>query len=142
IHSGRVYFYDNLDLAMQLGRETGFPIAFYIFDHQCQTCLYRLGELYFDPTIVAKSRKFINVYVEVPKMRPRLSKLGISNSNLTVQFFLPGMRRLRVLDDAEKENLSHTYDLIFEKYHSLSPEERMKPPRPPKQFRMSPNQYR
>jgi hypothetical protein len=125
IHEDQVYFYDNIDLAIQISHETAVPLAFYLFDHTCRTCLYRLPELYRDADIVEASREYINVYVELPRLSKRVSRLGMMNSNLTVQFFLPSMRRLRVLDNAEKDNLLETYSLMLDYVESLSIEERL-----------------
>ncbi len=125
IHEDQVYFYDNIDLAIQIAHETVVPLAFYLFDHTCRTCLYQLPELYREPELVEASRDFINVYVELPRLSKRATSLGMMNSNLTVQFFLPSMRRLRVLDNAEKENLLETYGLMLDYVESLTIEERL-----------------
>jgi len=125
VHEDQVYFYDNIDLSIQISRETGVPLAFYLFDHTCRTCLYRLPELYRFAEVVEASRNFINVYIELPRQAKRATQLGMMNSNLTVQFFLPSMRRLRVLDNAEKENLIETYGLMLNYVESLSIEERL-----------------
>ncbi|MBC8366050.1 hypothetical protein H8E52_01435 [bacterium] len=124
-HEDQVYFYDNIDLAIQIAHETGVPLAFYLFDHTCRTCLYRLPVLYRDAEVVEQSRKFINVYVELPRQQRQASQLGMMNASLTVQFFLPSMRRLRVLDDAEKDNLLETYRLMLNYVENLSFEERL-----------------
>jgi hypothetical protein len=124
-HTERVYFYDQIELAIQISKETGYPLAFYLFDHTCRTCLYDLPELYTNPEVVEKSQKFINVYVELPRLEVYLSSYGMMNSGRTVQFFLPSMRRLRVLDSATVENLLETYDLMLNYVNSLTKEERL-----------------
>jgi len=125
IHPDRVYFYDDIDLAIQIAKETGYPLAFYLFDHTCSTCLYRLPQVYSLPEIVEKSRNFVNVYVELPRYAERVNALGMMNSSLTVQFFLPSMRRLRVLDDADADNLLGTYDEILAYWSKLTEKERL-----------------
>jgi len=125
IHTDKVYFYENLDLGMRIARETGFPIAFYLFDHTCSTCLDALDELYNDPEIVLKSRGYVNIYVELPRHSKRVGHLGLMNSSLTVQFCLPSMRPLRVVTSANKAELLEAYRLVHEYWRQLTPEERL-----------------
>ncbi len=124
-HQDRVYFYDNIELGIQIAKETGFPLAFYLFDHTCRSCLYQLPENYGNPEVVEKSRQFVNVYVELPRLASRLASYGMMNSSLTVQFFLPSMRRLRVLDNATVETVLTTYDEMLKYWGSLTKEERL-----------------
>ncbi len=125
VHPERVYFYTNIDLAIQIARETGYPLAFYLFDHYCKTCIYRLVEVYENPEVVEASQDFINVYVELPRQATTVNQLGMMNSNLTAQFFLPSMRRMRVLDNADVESLLTTYPLMLDYWESLTLEERL-----------------
>jgi len=130
-HPEKVYFYDDLDLALRIAIETQTPLALYLFDHTCRDCLYRLPELYTDSTVVAASLDFVNVYVEIPKEHKRCLQMGIMESSLTVQFFLPGLRRLRVVDDPDRELLLETYGIIRDYVAGLTEEEMMKAPRRP-----------
>ncbi|MBN2170721.1 MAG: hypothetical protein JW819_05315 [Candidatus Krumholzibacteriota bacterium] len=131
VHPNRVYFYNDLDLAVRISAETKIPLALYLFDHTCRDCLYRLPSLYTDSTLVAASRDFINVYVEIPKEHRRCLQMGIMESSLTVQFFLPGLRRLRVVDDPDRALLLETYGIIRDYAAGLTDEQMMEAPRRP-----------
>ena len=140
-HPGRVYFYTNIDGAIQIARETRMPLAFYIFDHHCRDCLNQLPLIYEDPLVVEKSHGFVNVYIETPKRIKEIIPYGISGESLTAQFFTPGMRRLRMLSGVEKESLLEVYDLILNYVEKMDEEvllERFEP----KAREMDQNRYR
>lgn len=122
IHQERVYFYTNIDLAIQIARDTNMPLAIYVFDHTCSNCLNHLPELYERPDVIEKSRHFVNVYIEIPRDNPLLLPLGIMSESLSVQFFTPGMRRIRALSGVRLDNLLLTYDLIIKHVETLSEE--------------------
>ena len=130
-HPERVYFYNDTGLAVRIAAETKWPLAFYVFDHTCTDCLYDLPNLYTDPQIVEASQDFINVYIELPRQHREAATLGIMKSGKTVQFFLPGLRRLRVVDSPEKEELLLVYDMMLTYIGKLNDEALMKPPRRP-----------
>jgi len=50
-------------------------------------------------------------------------------SSLTVQFFLPGMRRLRVVDNPDLAKLLKSYDQMMAFIETLTDEEMMQAPR-------------
>jgi hypothetical protein len=108
-HPKQVYFYNDLDLAVRKAKDTGRPIAFYVFDHTCSDCLFILPQLYRRPAVVAASQDFVNCYVELPLLQREATKHGLMASQLTVQFFLPGMRRMRVVDNPDEKKLLQSY---------------------------------
>ena len=122
IHQERAYFYTNIDIAIQIARDTNMPLAFYVFDHTCSNCLNQLPELYERPDVIEKSRHFVNVYIEIPRDNNLLLPLGIMSESMSVQFFTPGMRRMRALSGVRLDNLLLTYDLIIKHVETLSEE--------------------
>ncbi len=127
-YPSRVYFYNDIDLAIRVSVETKMPLAFYIMDHSCAECLYSMPELYMDPDVIAKSRDFINVYVTYPYNKKRISEMRLMTSSQTVQFMLPGLRRLRVISAPSKDKLIEGYELILKYIGGLSEDELLKRP--------------
>ena len=127
-HPEKIYFYNDIDLAIQISAGTKMPLAFYVMDESCEDCLYLMTEVFMDPVIVEKSRGFVNVYVRFPYFKNRVSELRMMTSAPTVQFLLPGLRRLRALTRPGVENLSETYDLINKHIAGLTPEQMMERP--------------
>ncbi|MCP4549131.1 MAG: hypothetical protein GY835_21980 [bacterium] len=125
VHPTRVYFYNDIDLATRIAADTHRLLAFYVFDHTCRDCLYELPVLYRKPEIVAKSQEFVNVYVTIPNDHQKAFPLGIMESSLTVQFFTPGLRRLRVVSSPDEDVLLDSYHTILEYSETLSREELM-----------------
>ena len=54
-----------------------------------------------------------------------VGKMNMMLTNLTVQLYLPSMRRLRVVDDAKKEHLVPAYSDAIAYCESISLEERL-----------------
>lgn len=108
-HATRVYFYNEIATAVRKAKDTGLPLAFYVFDHTCSDCLFVLPQLYRRPAVVAASQDFVNCYVELPRQGREATEHGLMASQLTVQFFLPGMRRLRVVDNPDEKKLLLNY---------------------------------
>ncbi len=127
-HPERVYFYNSPTLAVRVAAESKWPLAVYVFDHTCQECLYELPSLYTIPEVVVASQQFVNLYIELPRQQKEAAQIGAMVSGRTVQFFLPGMRRLRVVDTPDHEELLETYELILGYISRLSKEELMTPP--------------
>jgi len=125
VHPERVYFYNNIDLAIQIAKETGYPLSFYLSDHTCKTCLYRLPEIFENPDVVEASRNFVNVFVDMAKEGQKVNALGMMHTSLTVQIFLPSLRRLRVIVDAEAEDVLKAFDATMAYCETLSFEERL-----------------
>jgi hypothetical protein len=111
-HPTRVYFYNDMDVAFHKARETGMTVAFYVFDHTCSDCLFILPQLYRIPEVVEASKDFVNCYVELPRQQREAFDAGLMTSSLTVQFFLPGGRRMRVVSNPDDEKLLKNYDDI------------------------------
>jgi hypothetical protein len=108
-HPTRVYFYNEISTAVRKAKDTGRPLAFYVFDHTCSDCLFILPQLYRRPAVVNASQDFVNCYVELPRQQREATEHGLMASQLTVQFFLPGMRRLRVVDNPDEQKLLQSY---------------------------------
>ncbi len=51
-HPERVYFYNEVSVAVQKAKDTGRALAFYLFDHTCSECLFILPQLYTQPEVV------------------------------------------------------------------------------------------
>ncbi|MCB1161543.1 MAG: hypothetical protein R3C71_01225 [Candidatus Krumholzibacteriia bacterium] len=128
-HPSRVYFYDDLDVAFRKAKDTGLPLAFYIFDHTCSDCLFVLPQLYRIPEVVEASKDFVNCYVELPRQRREAMDAGLMTSSLTVQFFLPGGRRLRVVTSPDDEKLLKSYADIKAYVADLAEDELYQEPR-------------
>lgn len=128
-HPERVYFYNEVAIAVQKAKDTGRALAFYVFDHTCTECLFILPQLYTQPDIVESSKDFVNCYIELPRQTKEANSAGLMSSSLTVQFFTPGQRRLRVVDNPDHAKLAKSFKDIQAYYESLSEEERHKAPK-------------
>jgi hypothetical protein len=128
-HPTRVYFYNDLNTAVRKAKDTGRPIAFYVFDHTCSDCLFILPQLYRRPAVVAASQDFVNCYVELPIQQREATEHGLMASQLTVQFFLPGMRRLRVVDSPDEKKLLQNYAEMKAYVDKLSDADKFAAPR-------------
>jgi hypothetical protein len=128
-YPSRVYFYNDIDLAIRIAAETKFPLAFHLMDHSCADCLYAMPGIYMNQEVIEKSRNFVNVYVHYPYKKDRIAELGMMTSASTVQFLLPGLRRLRVLTDPDSQKLLETFDLMLDYISKLSPEELIERPK-------------
>lgn len=128
-HEGQVYFYNDIATAVRKAKDTGRPLAFHVFDHTCADCLFLLPQLYRLPAVVAASRDFVNCYIELPRQAREASENGIMASQLTVQFFLPGMRRLRVAELGDEKTLLRNYAEMKAYCAKLSDVEKLAEPR-------------
>lgn len=128
-HPERVYFYNDVYQAVNIARATGKGLAFYLFDHTCSECLFILPQMYTRPEVVEASKDFVNCYVELPRLKDDANAHGMMTSSLTVQFFLPGMRRLRVVDNPDLAKLLKSYDQMMAFIETLTDEEMMQAPR-------------
>lgn len=128
-HATRVYFYNDIATAMRKAKDTGRPLAFYVFDHTCSDCLFLLPQLYRRPAVVKASQDFVNCYVELPRQQREASEHGLMASQLTVQFFLPGMRRLRVVSDPDEKTLLASYAEMKAYCDKLDPAAKFAEPR-------------
>lgn len=128
-HPERVYFYNDIPTAFRKARETGKGLVFYLFDHTCSECLFILPQLYTLPEVVEASKDFVNCYVELPLLSRDATANGLMASSLTVQFFLPGGRRLRVLDSPDLAKLMESYGQMNKYIGGLDEETLMAEPR-------------
>lgn len=128
-HASQVYFYNDISTAVRKAKDTGRPLAFHVFDHTCADCLFILPQLYRRPAVVAASRDFVNCYIELPRQTHEAAEVGIMTSQLTVQFFLPGMRRLRVAEIADEKSLLRQYEEMKAYCAKLSDDEKLAAPR-------------
>jgi hypothetical protein len=128
-HPDRVYFYNEISIAIQKAKDTGRALAFYLFDHTCAECLFILPQLYTQPEVVEASKDFVNCYVELPRQKSEADGTGMMSSSLTVQYFTPGLRRLRVVDSPDQAKLMKSYSDMLAYYEKLSDEERRQEPR-------------
>jgi len=128
-HPDRVYFYNDISVAVDIARATGKGLAFYLFDHTCSECLFILPQLYTRPDVVEASKDFVNCYVELPRLKQEANGAGMMAASLTVQFFLPGMKRMRVVDNPDLAKLMQSYEQMGAYVAKLTDEERMSPPR-------------
>lgn len=128
-HPSRVYFYNEIATAVRKAKDTGRPLAFYVFDHTCADCLFILPQLYRRPAVVAASQDFVNCYVELPRQQREATDAGLMASQLTVQFFLPGMRRLRVVDNPDEKTLLRNYTEMKAYVDKLDDEAKFAEPR-------------
>lgn len=121
-HAERVYFYDDVTTAIERAKASRRGLAFYLFDHTCAECLFILPQLYTRPEVVEASKDFVNCYVELPRLHNDAYNHGMMTSSLTVQFFLPGMRRVRVVDNPDEAKLIQSYREILSYIDKLDPE--------------------
>ena len=128
-HPDRVYFYNEIVEAVDLARATGKGLAFYLFDHTCSECLFILPQLYGRPDVVEASKDFVNCYVELPRLKREATGAGMTSASLTVQFFLPGMRRLRVVDNPDLAKLMKSYEQMTAYIETLTDDQMMAEPR-------------
>lgn len=128
-HERQVYFYNDIATAVRKAKDTGRPLAFHVFDHTCADCLFLLPQLYRLPAVVAASRDFVNCYIELPRQTREATASGIMTSQLTVQFFLPGMRRLRVAELRDEQSLLRNFAEMKSYCAKLSDAEKLAEPR-------------
>ncbi len=128
-HPDRVYFYNEISVAIQKAKDTGRAIAFYLFDHTCTECLFILPQMYTLPEVVEASKDYVNCYVELPRQKKEADGTGIMSSSLTVQFFTPGLRRMRVVDNPDLAKLVKSFADITAYYEKLGAKEKIQPPR-------------
>ena len=75
------------------------------------------------------SKDFVNCYVELPRQKKEADNAGMMSSSLTVQFFTPGLRRLRVVDNPDETKLMGAYRTMLSYYEKLEEDERMQAPK-------------
>ena len=130
-HPEKVYFYNNFDAVSFLAADTKLPIAFWVFSDDCRDCLYDIVDWGTDPEIVERSWNFINVYVDKKRDARRINTLRMMSTSRSVQFYLPGLRRLRAAEIRKNGDLVEAYDTILEHVQTLTEAELMEPPVPP-----------